>query len=824
MKRLKRVFLAVTGFSLVLTVVVGLAAVVMVRRPFPQTEGVIRLPGLHGEVHVYRDALGVPHVYASTEHDLFMAQGYIHAQDRFWQMEFSRHVSAGRISEIVGEAGVDTDKFVRTMGWNRIAAANKARIEAGPPELLATLEAYSEGVNAYIDAQDGNISINYSILSRVNGRWEIEPWRPLHSIAWGTVMANDLSLNWRSEISRAEAVKVLGAAKVESLMPAYDYDHRPVIAPTSELGPANAARRIAGRFPLPVPEYGNVSAKLIGESLPDGYTFGNGAGIGSNNWVISGEHTNTGMPLLANDPHLGIQMPAIWYEVGLHTPGRDIVGFSLAGIPGVVIGHNNRIAWGMTSAVLDVQDLYIEKINPANPNQYEYMGQWRDMEIREEVIQVNGGAPVTLPVRITRHGPIITELVDNTTDVLALRWTGHEPSTLFQSLHLLNRATNYEQFREALRYWDLPSQNFVYGDVEGNIAYQVPGRVPIRRRGDGLLPVPGWTDEYEWDGWIPYEKLPALLNPAKGYIVTANHAVVDRDYPYLLAVYWDGGDRGQRITELIEGKINGNSVLTVDDIARMQLDSKSLLAETYMPLFKGLSSENPDIQAALTRLRSWEDLQLRRDSVPAALFEIFRMHLAHAVLGDDVGRQLVPSFASDVLFHQLAREPGSMWWDKADTEAAETPSDVILEALSNTVDWFKAHAGDDMDQWTWGRIHTATFVSAPLGRTGIGLVERLLNRGPFPVDGGIGVVNTQSWRWSDPARVSVNVSMRMIVDIANFDVSRAILPTGQSGHPYHRHYANMIPLYLNGEYHPMLFTRQAVEEAATGHLLLRPPD
>ena len=821
MKRLRRVLLGVTGFLLVLLVVAGLAAAVMIRRPFPKTEGVIRLPGLQEEVHVYRDALGVPHIYASTEHDLFMAQGYVHAQDRFWQMEFWRHVSSGRISEIVGETGVNTDKFIRTMGWNRIAASNLARIEAGPPELLATLEAYSEGVNAYIDAQDGNISINYSILSRVNGRWAIEPWQPLHSLAWSTVMANDLSVNWRSEISRAEAVKTLGAATVESLTPEYDYERRPVIAPTSELRTANAAR---SRFPPPVSDYTRVSTKLNGSPPSDGYIFGNGGGIGSNNWVISGEHTDTGMPLLANDPHLGIQMPAIWYEVGLHTPGRDIVGFSLAGIPGVVIGHNNHIAWGMTNVGTDVQDLYIEKINPANPNQYEYMGQWRDMEIREEVIKVNGGAPVTLPVRITRHGPIITELVDNTTDVLALRWTGHEPSTLFQSLHLLNRATNYEQFREALRYWDLPSQNFVYADVEGHIAYQVPGRVPIRRRGDGLLPVPGWTDEYEWDGWIPYEKLPALLNPAKGYIVTANHAVVDRDYPYLLAVYWDGGDRGQRITELIEGEINGDGVLTAADIARMQLDSKSLLAETYMALFKGLSSENPDVQAALTRLRSWGDLQLRRDSVPAALFEIFRMHLAHAVLGDDVGRELVPSFASDLLFHQLAREPESMWWDKADTEAAEAPGDIILEALSNTVDWFKAHAGDDMNEWTWGRLHTATFVSAPLGQTGIGLFERLVNRGPFPVDGGNGVVNTQSWRWSDPARVVVNVSMRMIVDISNFDASRAILPTGQSGHPYHRNYADMIPLWLNGEYHPMLFTRPAVEAAETAHLVLRPQD
>jgi penicillin amidase len=750
-----------------------------------------------------------------------MAQGYVHAQDRFWQMEFWRHVSSGRLSEIAGEATIDSDKFIRTMGWNRIAANNIAYAEENEPELMAFLEAYSEGVNAYIVDQSDNISINYTILGLVNDKWEIEPWLPVHSLAWGVVMADDLSGNWSSEISRAKAIKALGASTVANLTPAYDYSQRPVIVTSSELSNDQSLLNTE-HWLLNTPSFQNVSTQLIGTAPADGYVFGRGEGIGSNDWVISGDHTDSGMPLLANDPHLGIQMPSIWYEIGLHLPERDVVGFSFAGVPGVIIGHNNHIAWGVTNVGPDVQDLFIEKINPANPNQYEFEGEWQDMEMIEEVIKVNGGEDVVLSVRLTRHGPIITELVDDTTDVLALRWTAQEPSTLFQSLLMLNEATNYEEFREALRYWDIPSQNFVYADVEGNIAYQMPGRVPIRQSGDGLIPVPGWTGEYEWDGWIPYEELPALFNPEKGYIATANNAVVDEDYPYYLDTYWADGDRAQRIVELIEAEIEGDGTITADDIARIQFDSKSLLAESYMPLFQGLSSSDPKVQAALERLRGWGDLQLRRDSVPAALFEVFHIHLANAILADDVGEEFVRTFNSNVLFHQLAQQPASAWWDKTNTEVVETTDDIILEALANTIAWFEANVGDDMNEWTWGNIHTATFVSAPLGQSGIGPVEMLVNRGPFAADGGSSIVNAQSWSWSDPAKVRSHASMRMIVDTADFDASPAVIPTGQSGHPYHEHYDDMIQMWLNGQYHPMLFGREAVEAAALEHLILLP--
>jgi penicillin G amidase len=547
-------------------------------------------------------------------------------------------------------------------------------------------------------------------------------------------------------------------------------------------------------------------------------------------WVATtgwsaGEHTASGLPLLANDPHLGIQMPSIWYEIGLHSPGMNVAGFSFAGVPGVIIGHNDHIAWGVTNVGPDVQDLYIERVNPSNPNQYEYQGQWEDMEVITERILVNGGEPVDLPVRITRHGPILNEVIDGESDVLAMRWTAMEPNAIFHAFMLLNRARDYDDFREALRYFDVPAQNFVYADVEGNIAYQMPGRIPIRANGSGVVPVPGWTGEYEWEGYIPYEELPALYNPEPGYIVTANNSVVDEDYPHFIGYYWADGDRAQRIVEMLDEQIAAGTPLTVADMTRIQMDGKSLLAESYIPLLQGLSSDEPRVQAVLERLRGW-DLQARADSVPAALFEIFYMKLAEVVLADEVGAardSYLGNGASErIFFHRLAGQPDAAWWDDTTTTVTETQQQAILRALEETVAWFEENVGNDVEEWNWAELHTATFVSQPLGLSGIGPVERLVNRGPFPVGGSTSAVNATSWSWSEPAAVRGLPSLRMVVDMSDFDASLGIHTTGQSGHPFHPHYDDMIPLWQTGETHPMVFTPRAITEATVDHLRLLP--
>ena len=514
-------------------------------------------------------------------------------------------------------------------------------------------------------------------------------------------------------------------------------------------------------------------------------------------------------------------MPSIWYEVGLHSTDLNVTGFSFAGVPGVIVGHNDNIAWGVTNVGHDTQDLFIERVNPSNPMQYEFEGEWLDFELIEEVIKVNGAEDIVVEVLVSHHGPIINEIVDGQEDVLAFQWTANqEPSHVFQAVHGLNRAENYEDFRDALRFWDLPAQNFVYADIEGNIAYQMPGLVPIRPSANGLEPVPGWTGEHEWQGYLPFETLPALLNPDKGYIATANQSVVDADYPFYLDTNWADGDRGQRINDMLDAAIADGPV-TAAEIAAIQFDSHSLLADTYIELFDGLSSDDPEIQAAIERLRGW-DRQVTRDSVPGAMFEIFYMHLARAVLTDDVGADNVSSFNGRVLFHALAEQPDARWWDDRRTSEKESQEDIILQALGDTLVWFEENVGEDDNEWTWGAIHTATFVSAPLGQSGIGVVESIVNRGPFPADGSGSLVNANSWGWGSPAEVRGHVSMRMIVDMSNFDASLTVIPTGQSGHPFHPHYDDMIQLWLDGEYHPMWYTRDAVEADAAATLTLRP--
>lgn len=822
-QRRRRVLIAL---AILLLLVIGVVACTrtMMRRPFPQTAGELTLPGLNASVTIHRDEFGIPHIYAENEHDLFMAQGYLHAQDRFWQMEFWRHIGQGRISEITGAAALDSDRFIRTVGWNRIGRETVAFYQAEAPEFMAILQAYSQGVNAYIDQNRNGFSINQRILGVVNDSWEIEPWTPLNTITWGIVMAHDLSGNYNSEIRRMQMNSLIDENTAAALYPAYPHD-RPVIVPSNAT--ALSAHAAAAALPHNIDWFAAEQA-LIGREPAQGFAFGEGDFVGSNNWVIGGQHTNTGLPLLANDPHLGIQMPSIWYEAGLHTPSYDVVGFSFAGVPGIIIGHNGHIAWGVTNLGPDVQDLFVEKINPENPNQYEFQGQWRDMSVIEEVIKVNGDDDVVLQVRQTQHGPVVSDVLDDLDEglVLSLQWTALRPSRVLQAVVLLNRAQNYTDFKQALSFWDVPGQNFVYGDVEGNIAYQATGLIPVRTNGNGQTPVPGWSGEYEWNGFVPYDQMPTLFNPPQGYIVTANNAVVERNFPFLISVDWDNGNRAQRIVSMVEQELNGDGVITADDIGRMQMDSYQMLAADFVPLMSSLSSSDPAVQAALDELRRW-DYQLRRDSVGATLFEIFHIYLLPAVLADEL-----PPEAADIYFrgsdtemlflHQLATQTDGRWWDNVTTSAVETREDIMLQALTQTVTWLQDNHGEDMAEWAWGNLHTATFVSDPLGQSGVGALESIVNRGPFPVDGGRDIVNATGWSWDEPAQVTSHPSMRMIVDLSNFDASRTVIPTGQSGHPVHPHYDDMIQLWIEGQYHPMWYTAAAVQNAAVETLNLQP--
>jgi penicillin amidase len=813
--RLPRLFVILVSVLLILLILIGVTGVVLVRRPFPQTKGTLHLPGLHEQVDIFRDPYGVPHIYATNSHDLFMAQGFVHAQDRFWQMEFWRRSGSGTLSEILGPSALESDRFIRTVGWHRAAAEE---LELCDETELGVLNAYAEGVNTYIEQRRGRLGLEFTVLGLTGVRFDPEPWTPLNSLTYAKLMAWDLGGNRNAELTRALISARVGIKALDELIPPYQDDHPTIVT--------NAVHEAS-------------LATIPAEAFDMGF-FGFGEGIGSNNWVISGENTESGKPLLANDTHLGIQMPSIWYEVGLHCNPIgpecpfNVVGFSFASIPGVIIGHNEHIAWGVTNLGPDVQDLFIEKINPEDPNQYEFKGLWEDMEIiREEITVAGQGDPDVVNVRITRHGPIINDVIGGVEEEwsygwqpLAFSWTALQPGTTFRSMLLFNTASNWDEFRTALSYWDVPSQNFVYADVDGNIGYQAPGRIPIRASGDGTMPVPGWTGTYDWIGYIPFDSLPRAFNPAEGYIATANNAVVGKDYPYFISTDWAPGYRARRIVEMIEA----DASITVQDIMAMHGDNVVVYAQDILPFLLQLPTTDPDQAQALDYLRDW-NFRAERESVPAAIFESLRLHLMDRVFGDELGEQLLQRSQSylAVALSRMLPEAETHWFDDVTTPEVENRDQILLLALGDTIDELSDALGEDMSSWKWGDLHTATFRNQSLGSSGIGIIEAIFNRGPVAVDGTGGAVNATSYQGvkgaistTESYTVAALPSMRQIVDLEYFERSLMMHTTGQSGHPFHRHYDDMIDPWRNIQYHPMLWTRGQVEAAAETRLTLTP--
>jgi len=854
-KTLRRVLTAIVSIVIVFALLAGYLNFLWVpqtaQKSFPQIDGEITLPGLDGAVDIYRDSMGIPHIYATTLHDLFMAQGYVHAQDRFWQMDFWRHIGSGRLAEMFGKSQVKTDAFLRTLGWRQLAEQEYEQIS---PESRAILDAYAEGVNAYISSREPvELSLEYAILTGLlNREYIIEPWTPVHSLTWAKAMAWDLRGNLGEEIERAILLKTFSPEQVNELFPPYPADHPRIVEERySTLGVQNSrpdSRMAKSGYSIP-----DIDYQLSNLALLDSLLGPAGSGIGSNSWAVSGKLTATGMPLLANDPHLGIQMPSIWYQVGLYCRPKTeacsfaVSGFSFASVPGVVIGHNDRIAWGLTNTGPDVMDLYVLKVNPDNPNQYEFNGAWVNFDLRTETLRVAGAEPVEVKVRVSRFGPVISDtygpLQDNVeaeddatpfqaqagielpeTYAIALRWTALEPGSVFEAIWGFNKAQNWEEFRAAGRNFIVPAQNLLYADVAGNIGYQMPGLIPVRKNGDGRYPVPGWTDEFEWTGYIPFEELPFVLNPPSGYIVTANNQVPPDDYPYLVSTGWDYGFRAERIVEMLEsapGKIDSAW------FQQMQGDNTNLNAASLVPALETLNPrfEKPNEAAAFALLQKW-DYRDDMDSQAAAVFEWFWWNLLMDTFRDDLPEKYAPDGGSRwyEVMRNLLRQPNSTWWDdKTTLDKIETRDDILLRAFSESVAQIEEDYGKKTAQWPrWGDLHTSTFRNSTLGKSGIAPIENLFNRGPFRTAGGKNIVNATGWTVGESFQTDWLPSMRMIVDLGDLQNSLTVHTTGQSGHAYHPHYIDMADLWRNIEYYPMLWNEQAIVSSAEGYLRLLP--
>ena len=823
----------------VLAMVIGVYGFWTVRRSFPTVHGDLEVAGLEAPVEVVRDNWGIPHIYATNPHDLFFAQGYTHAQERFWQMDFWRHIGAGRLSEMFGDSQVDTDRFLRSLG---LVALAERELEMMADEFRDVLEWYAEGVNAYLADHDGaQISLEYAVLPLQNSGYEVEPWTPTNTLTWAKMMAWDLGGNMGAEINRSVLSADLPIERVEELYPAYP-DRHPVIVPEDQV---NVARRSTAAFPT-----GAIDAIAAAEEAADrvwALTGGGFDGIGSNNWVIGGSLTESGKPILANDPHLAIQMPSIWFANGLHCVGDSpecpyqLVGFSFAGTPGIVLGHNDRIAWGVTNeSSADTQDLFIEKVNPDNPDEYEVDGEWIDFEVRDEVIEVAGSDNVSYEVRSTRHGPVISstfleegELDEATTVdlpepyVVALQWQALEPSTLLEAILSLNRAGDYDEFRKAASKWDIAPQNLVYADVDGNIAYQSTGEIPIRANGDGRYPVPGWTSQYEWTGLVPFEELPRLFNPPRDYVASANqHVVRPGSEPYLGADA-SYGYRASRIEELIN-MVRGH---TVESVQQIQMDSWDGGADAVVPALLLIPDAGDEkVRAIQSWLVAWQggsgEYQSTGSSASAAVYQATWRHLLANTFHDELEEDRWPTGGSlwFEVVRNLLQQPDNAWWDDVTTGGQETMEDILFISMSEAYDELVDLLGDDPKGWEWGKLHIAHFENQTFGQSGIGPIEWLFNRtAPEEVGGGSSLVNAVGWDADKSYLVDWVPSMRMVVDLADFSNSTYIHTTGNSGHAFHRHYDNMIGAWTAGTQAPMYWEASETALNAIATLRLVPP-
>lgn len=872
-RRIRRLRNAAIALVVVLAVVVGALGWYgydLSRKSFPKLDGRVKIAGLQGSVEVLRDGNGIPQIYADTPEDLFRAQGYVQAQDRFWEMDVRRHMTAGRLSEMFGSSQVDNDIFLRTLGWHRIAEQELGKLS---PEARSYVEAYAAGVNAYLKGRPTDeMSFEYALLGFVRDDYKPRPWTAVDSVAWLKAMAWDLRTNLQDEIDRALLSEKLTANRIDELYPPYPYERNQPIVPGGGVvkeGTPPVERFRQDATPT-APSRGAATAltelSQTLEQLPPMFTD-RGAGVGSNSWVVSGKRTTTGKPLMANDPHLSASLPSVWYQMGLHcrtvSPAcaYDVSGFTFAGMPGVVIGHNQRISWGLTNLGADVTDLYLEKVNDTG---YLYNGSYLPFdEVRTEVIKVDGGADRTITVRSTKHGPILSEAEDELEQVgkdapvpdpgpqreegfaVALRWTALDAGTTMESLFQLNRATNWDTFREALRNFDVPSQNVIYADVDGNIGYQAPGRIPVRLAGDGRWPAYGWDSKYDWDSMIPFDSLPNRFNPEEGYIVTANNAVTTPAYPYLLTTDWGYGARSQRIVDMI----NAQPKIDPQAMARMQMDDRNPIAETLVPYLLAVDVKDDWVREAQNLLKGW-DFRQQPDSRAAAYFNSVWRQMLMLAFGDklpfsvraendckldptngkttcgDRGDNTALPDGGERWFEvvrNLLPDAESSWWNISDDPGKITTRDgLLLKAMTSARKELTAKLGKDVDTWSWGRLHKLELENQTLGTDGPGVVQWMLNRGEYGLGGGEGLVDATGWNAARGYRVTTVPSMRMVVDLSDLDASRWINLTGASGHVWHDNYTDQTELWKKGRTLAWPFTRPAVQTVAKHTLVLEP--
>jgi penicillin G amidase len=817
-----RTILRVFYWVFAIVVIVGASvAWWFIYRPLPQIDGSASLAGLQQEVTVERDRWGVPHIRAATVEDLAEAQGYVMAQDRLWQMDLLRRVARGQLSEILGARTLKIDESFRTYGFAHAADRDATLLD---PESRKIIDAYARGVNQFIGQHKKNLPLEFSLL-----HYAPTPWLPSDTLAISGYMYRTLTDTWERELNRAKVTERAGAERAKDLfseeaaMDHFVVGDPKVIDDGSQRSAAHSDDEDddddmepdtvlkAGRGSSGTGEKAESDADLtsaLAESIQGFLQESQNEirqGLGSNNWVVSGAHTATGKPLLANDTHLELSIPAIWYEMHLTAPGWNVKGFTLPGAPMIIIGHNDRIAWGFTNNGADVQDLYIETFNPASPDEYRVNGAWTKAQVIEETIHVKGQPDEHLRVLVTRHGPVVHREGDR---AYALRWTATEPGGLANSYNWLGKARNWKEFREIMkRVWG-PGQNAVYADVEGNIGYLMAARVPIRKKGHGEVPIPGDTDNYEWTGYIPFDQLPQALNPESGLIATANARVVGPNYKPYLTDRWEEPYRTARIYDLLHDRHD----LRPEDMLKVQFDTYSFphvfLADQLSAAAKKVQPKDPRARKLIEGLKDWNGIA-NADSSEVSFLQATRRAAIDMLLEPFLGKEAnLYQWRSTTFLQKILNDRPAKWLPAAYKNYDQLLAAAADAGVSKLAEQSKS---EHVEDWAWKRFNSLDMFH-PIGHEG--LLRRFLSITDKPQAG------TQ---YSVRAAMKTHgPAMRFVANPANWDESILLVPAGESGQPGSSHYSDQFSYWYEGKPIFAPFS-DAAEAKARKHMLTLKP-
>lgn len=769
MRWLKRIALGLLSLVAVLV----LTAVWLTWRSLPVHDGIVDLAGPQQQITIERDEHGIPTITAASEDDAYFALGYVHAQDRLFQMEFMRRLGAGRLAEVVGKSALVSDRFMRTLGLYRHATANFDTLDGTTQRIL---ERYADGVNAWLEGRSRPLPVEFQLLM-----FEPEPWTPADSLVWQKLMSLSLAGNWREELLRVELLQSLTPERVAQLWPAADPNTATTVTATLQNVPADIAHSLG---------------KTIDEIAPPT--------LASNVWALDGQHTASGKPLLASDPHLGFQAPIVWYLARLEWPGHVRVGATTPGVPLFLIGHNSHLAWGITTTHADLQDLFIERLT--GDGRYVTPDGPADFSVRSEIMNVRFGDPESITIRETRHGPVVSDLAQFNMDgkkqdtVLALAATMlRDDDVTASGIDRLTRARTVDEARAALALFEGPQQNFVYADVDGGIGYTAAAKVPLRGRGDGTVPVPGDTGEYDWTGWVPYDELPHSLKPETGRLVNANNRPMPLDYPHLIAASFPEGYRAMRIDERLD-EINGRPA-TADDMVSIQIDSRSAMARDLLPLLTEIAApQTEDGQTALALLSHWDGTMDRNRPEPL-IFLSWMEEIKSALLSDDLGETYGSFWGGRIRLIKSVLTDQPQWCDDSTSQAMEGCGAVVSMALDDAMTWL-AERPETKDlnphEWRWGLFHKARFAHSIFG-----FIPGLsaLTTTEIETDGSDHTVNRggfRSVRGRAPFRHGHGAGLRAVFDLADLDESLFVIALGQSGHPASDTFNDLTPIWRDG--------------------------